>query len=119
MNNFGFYPRRSYHHSLNDLWRYPYPLEELDDYCEFDPVATRRLALSPYSYPIRRYPRKMRFNAGNCNNFYIDNAYINIEDGYWNEMDRKWKAHLRSLWSDNTDDYLGNTTFKRYRYYPF
>lgn len=99
-------------------------------YGYFDPEAARILHLSPYpsyypypQYHYERYPihnvRKPRKNinlsANKQNNFFIDNAYFNVEDGYWNEHRQMWRSYLRGLWSPEKDYEPGNMVFKRYR----
>lgn len=97
-------------------------------YCRasFDPVATDILALEPdygfnsyypypsYGYEINRVRRNnVHIPANNSNNFFIDTAYINVEDPEWSRMDRMYRSFVRGLWSEDVEP--NGMIFKRYR----
>lgn len=91
----------------------------------FDPVAADILALDPdydfnsyYSYPpygyrVNTVGRNIHVPANNSNNFFIDTAYINVEDPEWSRMDRMYRSFVRGLWMEDVEP--NGIIFKRYR----
>lgn len=90
----------------------------------FDPVAADILALEPdydftpyypypsYGYGLNSTRRNAHIPANNSNNFFIDTAYITLEDPEWSRMDRMYRSFVRGLWSEDTRP--NGTIFKRY-----
>lgn len=108
---------------LSSDYGYYYPYRRR--YRPFDPVATDILALEPdypyyddyrYPYPTEMYSHRRRnihVPVGDSNNFFIDTAFINVEDPVYNRMDRMYRSYVRGLWKDEIEP--NGLVFKRYR----